>query len=291
MKNLKLTQKNAHWFFMAPGIVLFIIFGIYPIIYGVFLSLYSSSGASLGEFIGLQNYIKALQDPIFIQSVINIFEIFIIHAPIMIFISLFFAFLLNSKYTKFKTFFRTTLFLPNVTNAVALALFFQLFFTADGVFDQIIGFFDPSYESLNWLTQPIVAKFTVSGTIVWRWMGYNMIIFIATIQNISEDLYEAATIDGANKWKQFTKITVPLMKKPILFTTIMTVSGTVGLFAEVQMLTAGGPNYATMTPSLYIYNIAWGGGYEFGYAAALGILVSMITIVVAIIQFRLGKDD
>lgn len=283
----RITPKNAAYVFMAPGIILFAIFGLYPLIMSFYYSFLKKIGTKPTTFIGLDNYTRAFKDPVFITSLKNILVIFIMHAPIMILLSLVLAYVLNQKSTKLKNLFKTSLFVPNVTNAVAFTLIFRLLLSNDGVINEILANF--GIEPILWLATPLMGKWTISIMTIWRWTGYNMIIFLAAMQNIDYDIYEASEIDGANKVQQFFRIVIPLMKNPIFFTTIMTVSGTLGMFAESQLLVQGGPNYGTMTPALYLYNTAWK-QFDFGYAAAISYILSIITILIAIIQFNLGKE-
>lgn len=286
-KKFRVNDKNAAYYFMAPGIILFFIFGLYPIIASFVYSFQEKMGNREATFVGLENYARAFKDPLFIVSLKNIFIIFIIHAPIMILLSLILASILNSKTTKCKNGFRTGFFLPNVSNAVAFTMVFKIFFFNDGILNGILS--KIGLSPIMWLESMFLSKVVLSIMIIWRWTGYNMVIFLATMQNISEDLYEAADIDGATKIDKFFKITLPMMKNPIMFTLIMTVSGTLGLFAETQLLNNGGPQYGTYTPSLYIYNVAWQ-QYNFGYASALSYILSIITIFVAIFQFGVLKE-
>lgn len=283
----KITDKNAAYFFMAPGLILFAIFGLYPIIASFIYSFQDKFGNRPASFIGLDNYVRAIHDPLFLISLKNILVIFIIHAPIMIFLSLLLATILNSKTTKCRNAFRTGFFLPNVSNAVAFTLVFKIFFDNSGTLNEMLS--KIGLAPINWLDSPFMAKVVIGIMLLWRWTGYNMVIFLASMQNIGEELYEAADVDGATKVDKFFKITVPLMKNPIIFTTIMTVSGTLGLFAESQLLTNGGPQYGTYTPALYIYNVAWQ-QFDFGYASALSYILSLITIFIAIVQFGVLKE-
>ncbi|MDF2986195.1 MAG: lactose transporter permease [Eubacterium sp.] len=285
--SLKMTPQNAPYYFMAPGIILFGVFGAYPIIASFLYSFQEKIGSKATSFIGIDNYIKAFKDTVFLLSLKNIFIIFLMHAPLMIFMSLILAHILNSKTTKFKNGFRTAFFLPNVTNAVAYTMLFKILLSNDGVVNGILSRLNIS--PIQWLSDQTSAKWVISIMIIWRWLGYNMVIFLAAMQSITEDVYEAADIDGASKLQQFFSITVPLMKNPIIFTIVMTVSGTLNLFAESQLLVQGGPNYGTFTPALEIYTVAWK-QFNFGYASALSYIVSLITIVIAFVQFNLGKE-
>lgn len=283
----KITPKNAPYYFMAPGIFLFSVFGVYPILATFIYSFQEKMGTHTSKFLGLDNYVKAFSDKLFLMSLKNIAIIFVMHAPLMIFMSLVLAYILNLRTTKFKKGFRTGFFLPNVTNAVAYTFLFKILFANDGILNNMLETI--GLPTIQWLTNPIMAKWVVSFMIIWRWTGYNMVVLLAAMQNISYDIYEAASIDGASRKVQFFRITLPLMKNPLIFTTIMTVSGTLNIFAESQLLLNGGPLFGTYTPALLIYNVAWK-QYDFGYASALSYIIALITIVIAFIQFNIGKE-
>lgn len=284
---LKVTPKSAPYLFMAPGIFLFAVFGAYPIIASLIYSFQEKIGTKVTKFIGFANYVRAFHDNVFILSLKNIFIIFIMHAPLMIFLSLLLAHVLNMKTTKFKNAFRTAFFLPNVTNAVAYTMLFRILLSNDGIINEMLE--KIGLSPVLWMANGTMAKWIISIMTIWRWTGYNMVILLAAMQSITDDVYEAADIDGAGSMQKFFYITVPLMKNPIIFTIIMTVSGTLNMFAESQLLVQGGPNFGTYTPALLIYNVAWK-QFNFGYASALGYILSLITIVIAFIQFNLGKE-
>ncbi|QUI23585.1 sugar ABC transporter permease [Vallitalea pronyensis] len=286
-KQLRITPKNAPYFFLAPAVILFLVFGVYPIIQTFIYSFMEKQGTITSGFVGLDNYVRAFNDKLFRKTLVNITIIFFLHAPLMIFFSLTLAHILNMATTKFKEGFRTLFFLPNVTNAVAYTFVFAIIMANDGILNEILGVV--GIDPIPWLADPLLAKGAISVMIIWRWTGYNMVIFLAAMQNVDGALYEAADIAGASKLKQFMYITIPLMKNPIIFTTIMTVSGTLNLFAEAQLLANGGPMFGTYTPALLIYNTAWK-QFDFGYASALSYLISVITIIIAAIQLRIGRE-
>lgn len=283
----RVTPANAPYLFMAPGIILFAIFGAYPILASLVYSFQQKMGTKPVVFVGLDNYVRAFSDQIFLKSLWNMLLIFIMHAPLMIFLSLVLAYVLNSKRTRFKNGFRTAFFLPNVTNAVAYTVLFKILFANNGTLNAILG--QIGIAPIQWLTGITSAQWVIAIMNIWRWTGYNMVILLAAMQNISEDVYEAADIDGASKMRQFFSITVPLMKNPLYFTIIMTINGTLTMFTESQLLLNGGPSFGTFTPALYIYNVAWQ-QFNFGYSSALGYIISLITIVIAFIQFRIGRE-
>lgn len=281
--------KAAPYLFMTPGLVLFSVFGIYPIIKSFIYSFTHKIGTQASTFVGVENYTRAFTDHIFLVSLKNIFIIFILHAPFMILLALIIAALLNLKTTRFKGAFRTIYFLPNVMNGVAYTLLFKIIFLNDGVFNEFL--MRIGLEPIFWISSPFLMKGVISIMTIWRWTGYNMVIFMAAMQNISPELYEAAEMEGAGLISQFFKITVPLLKDSIMFTIIMTISGTLNIFTEAQLLTSeGGPNFGTYTPILHIFNTAWK-QFDFGYASAMSYILTMITIIIALIQFNIGKSS
>lgn len=286
--HFRITPANAPYLFMMPGIILFVIFGAYPIVASLIYSFQQKMGTKPVAFVGFDNYVRAFSDKIFLTGLWNMVIIFIMHAPLMIFLSLLLAYVLNSKRTRFKNGFRTAFFLPNVTNAVAYTVLFKILFANNGTLNSILGYI--GIAPVQWLSSATMAQWVIAIMNIWRWTGYNMVILLAAMQNISEDVYEAADIDGASKTHQFFSITVPLMKNPLYFTIIMTVNGTLTMFTESQLLLNGGPSFGTYTPALYIYNVAWQ-QFNFGYSSALGYIISIITIIIALIQFRIGKEE
>jgi lactose/L-arabinose transport system permease protein len=144
---------------------------------------------------------------------------------------------------------------------------------------------------IQWLTDPMWAKVLIIISITWRWTGYNMIFFLSGLQNIDTEIYEAAEIDGASRWKQFTQITIPMLKPIILFTAITSTIGTLQLFDEVNNITKGGPGNATTTLSQYIYNLSYKYTPNFGYATAISFVVVIAIVVLSLIQLKAGGED
>jgi lactose/L-arabinose transport system permease protein len=251
------------------------------------LSLQSGMGNSL-RFTGIRNYLRLFQDTIFLSSVANVFEYLIIQVPIMLFLALILASILNYDKLKCKGFFRTLVFLPCATALVSSAMIFRSFFAPDG----IINFFLLSTgiipSAVSWLSHPIFAKLIIILVITWRWTGYNTIFYLAGLQNIDYSVYEAARIDGASPAQQFFKITLPLLRPVILLTTIMSTNGTLQLFDEVANLTGGGPGTSTITISQYIYNLSFKYNPQFGYASAVSYAILVMVALLAFIQMKVG---
>lgn len=281
-------------FFVFIAVVLACVFAVYPIINSLILSTTSGKGI-VTEFVGFGNVKRILNDQVFRTALKNTFIFFIFQVPIMLTLALFLATLLNDKTLKFKGFFRTAIFLPCVTSLVAYSILFKSMFSMDGIVNQTLLMTGLIGEPISWLRHAFWAKVTVVLAITWRWTGYNMIFYLAGLQNIDPSIYEAAKIDGASKTKQFFKITIPMLKPVILFTSIMSTIGTLQLFDEVVNLTGGGASSpslnATMTLTQYIFDLSFKFVPNFGYAATVSYVIVFFTALLSVIQFRLAGDD
>ncbi|QTN01606.1 ABC transporter permease subunit [Sediminibacillus dalangtanensis] len=291
-KSLGRRLKNNYigWLFIliaAAGISLFY---FYPMIRALLLSFQSGMGANL-QYVGLENYIRLFSDPTFITALTNTFIYLLVQVPIMIVLALFFSVLLNDATLKFKGFFRTAIFLPCVTSLVAYAVIFKYLFGVDGLINKFLMDLSIISEPLNWLSDPFLAKITIIAAITWRWTGYNMIFYLSALQNVDRSMYEAAKIDGASSFQQFFYITVPMLKPIILFTSIISTIGTLQLFDEVMNITNGGPGNATLSISMYIYNLSFEYSPDFGYAATVSYVIVILVVLLSLLQFKVAGDD
>ncbi|MDT2768871.1 MULTISPECIES: carbohydrate ABC transporter permease [Globicatella] len=288
--NVFQRRKLLGWAFIAAPVALIILFYFYPMLSAFIMSLQSGKGANL-SFVGLTNYKRLLSDPVFIQSLKNTLIFLIFQVPIMVVLAIFFSVLLNNKTLKFKGIFRTIVFLPSVTSLVAYSLIFKYIFANNGVLNQILMAINVLDKPIMWLSHPFWAKVVIIIAITWRWTGYNMIFFLSALQNIDDQIYEAADVDGASPIDKFFKITLPLLKPVILFTSITSTIGTLQLFDEPMNITQGGPGNATMTISQYIYNLSFKYTPDFGYAAAVSYAIVILVIIFSIIQLKVGNRD
>lgn len=288
--NIFQRRKLLGWAFIAAPVALIILFYFYPMLSAFIMSLQSGKGANL-SFVGLTNYKRLLSDPVFIQSLKNTLIFLIFQVPIMVVLAIFFSVLLNNKTLKFKGIFRTIVFLPSVTSLVAYSLIFKYIFANNGVLNQILMAINVLDKPIMWLSHPFWAKVVIIIAITWRWTGYNMIFFLSALQNIDDQIYEAADVDGASPIDKFFKITLPLLKPVILFTSITSTIGTLQLFDEPMNITQGGPGNATMTISQYIYNLSFKYTPDFGYAAAVSYAIVILVIIFSIIQLKVGNRD
>lgn len=289
---VKLKKGATGWSFVMVAVILAVVFSLYPVINSLILSTMSGKGV-VYEFVGFGNIKRLFNDANFKTALKNTFVYFIFQVPIMLSVALVLASMLNDKNLKFKGFFRTAIFLPCVTSLVAYSILFKSMFGVDGLINIVLMNIGIIEAPISWLRDAFYAKVTVILAITWRWTGYNMIFYLAGLQNIDPSIYEAAEIDGAGKTRQFLSITIPMLKPIILFTSIMSTIGTLQLFDEVVNLTGGGATtYApTMTLSQYIFDLSFKYVPNFGYAATVSYVIVIIIAVLSFIQFRLAGDD
>ena len=273
--------------FIAPAAILFAIFTIYPIVSSFILSFQTSVRGQY-VFAGLDNYKRLLEDAIFWKALGNTFIIFVVQVPIMLILALILASLLNSQLLKLKGFFRVSFFLPAITSLVAYSILFSIMLQEEGILNTFISYL--GVDRISWLSDPFWAKVSIILAMTWRWTGYNMVIFLAALQNVPEEMYEAASIDGAGKIRKFFSITVPSLKPVILFAAILSTIGTLQLFDEPYNLTKGGPADATMSLGLYIYQNGFN-YFDFGYASAIAYAVVVLVAVLTFVQFKVTGDD
>ena len=289
-KGVRAKERRAGWFFLMPATIMICIMSFWPMIQAFITSFKSGKGAQLAwanpwNF----NYSRILQDKIFITSLKNTFLYLIIEAPIMLILAILLAQILNNKDLRFKGLFRTMVFLPCATSLVSYALIFRSLFATQGLINQVLLNLHIISENINWLGTAGTAKAIIIIALIWRWTGYNMVFYLAGLQNIDYQVYEAAKIDGASSWKTFWGITVPLLKPVIVMTFIMSINGTLQLFDESVNLTNGGPANATITMSHYVYNMAFGQGVgHFGYSSAMSFVIFIMVAILAWINMKVG---
>ncbi|MBO5617681.1 MAG: sugar ABC transporter permease [Pseudobutyrivibrio sp.] len=283
-------QLAAGWLFLTPATILIFIMSFYPIIQAFITSFKTGKGINIKFADPLTyNYSRMLQDVIFKTSMKNTFLYLIVEVPIMLIFAILLAQLLNNKDLKFKGLFRTCIFLPCATSLVSYSLIFKSMFATQGLINSILLKIGIISENINFLGTASTARAIIIIALIWRWTGYNMVFYLAGLQNIEYSVYEAAKIDGANGWKTFWYITVPLLKPTIVMTAIMSINGTLQLFDESVNLTSGGPANQTITMSHYIYNQAFGQGVgNFGYTSAMSFIVFIMVAILAFINLKVG---
>lgn len=287
--HLSRNEKINGWAFVTPALVLIGIFMIYPIIWSLWMSLQTGRGMQL-SFGGLTNIMRLTQDPVFLRALGNTTLFLAIQVPVMLVLALLFANALNNSRLWGRSFFRTAIFLPCVTSLVAYSVIFKSMFAGDGVVNQTLLWLNIIDDPIAWLADPFWAKFVIVTAITWRWTGYNMIFYLAAMQNIDRSIYEAARIDGVPAWARFWYLTVPMLKPVILFTSVISTIGTLQLFDEPNLITLGGPSDSTLTLSMYIYNLSFKFMPNFGYAATVSYVIVALVGLLSLLQFFAAKD-
>ncbi|EEP28782.1 carbohydrate ABC transporter permease [Shuttleworthella satelles] len=291
-RSVERKQGRAGWWFLTPATILIFIMSFYPMVQALITSFRTGSSSNMTWANPLTvNYSRMFQDKIFMTAMGNTFLYLIIQVPIMLILAMLLAQLLNNKNLKFRGLFRTLIFLPCATSLVSYALIFRALFATQGLVNSVLMNLHLISANINWLGTPKTAKAVIILALIWRWTGYNMVFYLAGLQNIDYSVYEAAKIDGASNWKTFWHITVPLLKPTIIMTSIMSINGTLQLFDESMNLTMGGPANATITMSHYIYNNSFGQGVSnFGYASAMSFLVFVLVAILSLINMKVGDS-
>ncbi|PQD14589.1 sugar ABC transporter permease [Enterococcus faecalis] len=276
-------KNNALWIslFLLPSLMGFLVFIIYPVFYSLGVSFTDWDLINPMKFVGIKNYQSLVNDSTFWKSLKNTFLFIIGYLPSVMIIGLLVALLLNSKLC-LKPVFRGVYFLPVVTSWVAVSLVWKWLFNPKygliNYFLTMIGLHGP-----NWLNDPKTAMLAIIITSVWKDIGFIMVLYLGGLQNISVSLYEAADIDGADKWHQFWKITLPMLKQTTFFVSMISLINSFQVFDQVNIMTAGGPGDATTVLVQNIYNSAFKYS-EMGYAAAMSWILFLIILVVSVVQ-------
>lgn len=283
----RLAAIPAGVWFVAPALTLIGLFFFLPVAASLLLSFTDFDIYALGHldrlrFIGLENYRRLLNDPMFWTALKNTFYFVIVGGPLSVLVSLGAALLVNHRVTRFQGVFRTLLFLPVVTTLVAVAVVWRyLYHPRYGFLNYVLGL--AGLAPIDWLGDPDWAMPAIILMAVWKNFGFNMVVFIAGLQSIPRRLYEAAEIDGADGWAQFRYITLPMLAPTFLFVTVITLIGYFQLFAEPYVMTQGGPADSTLSVALLMFQegFRW---WNLGYAAAVAFVLFLIILTGTLIQ-------
>ena len=285
-------QTLAAWIFIGPALAVIGLFFLLPVAAGLALSftdfdVYALASLHNLRFAGLDNYVAVLQLPLFWQALYNTLQFVLLGMPLSIGLSLGCAVLLQSPLARFKPLFRTVLFAPVVTTLVAVAVIWRyLFHVRYGLINA--GLATLGLDPVDWLGDPRWAMPAITVFAVWKGFGANMIIFIAALQAIPDELYEAARMDGATRWAQFRFITLPMMGPTLLLVSVLTLAGYFQLFAEPYVMTQGGPLQSTVSVLYLMYEegFRW---WNLGRASAVAFLLFVLMVVVSQGLLRLGR--
>jgi len=284
----RITQSDhvAGWAFAFPAVFLIVVFGIVPIVWSGLMSFQRNNLLAPPEWIGLDNYRALARDPLFKTSIIHSMIYAAIFVPLSVGGALFAAIALNRRIRGIR-FYRLAVFVPVVASTIATAIMF-------------LWLFDPHFGLANWLlgkvglgpygffTSSDGALYSIIVMTVWGWIGFDVIIYLAALQGVPQELLEAAAIDGAGHWSVFRNVTVPLLGPATLFLVVFSSINAIQLFDQVWFLTKGGPGTATYVPVYYLYTLAFQQGIA-GYAAAIAYVLLVVILILTVIELWVGK--
>lgn len=278
--------------FLGPALTAIGLFFFVPVLAALLLSftdfdIYALGDFAVARFVGLRNYLQIIEDPLFWKALKNTFYFLVVGGPLSIVVSLGAALLLNAKLVRWKPLFRFVYFAPVVTTLVAVAVVWRfMYHPRFGLLNYVLGL--AGINPVDWLGDPNWAMPAMILLAVWKNFGYNMIIFIAGLQNIPASLYEAASIDGAGSWERFRSVTLPLLAPTTVFITIITMIGYFQFFAEPYVMTQGGPLNSTLSIVLLMYQqgFRW---WSMGYAAAIAFVLFLLILAASVVQTWLQR--
>lgn len=286
----RLRNNVVAYSFIAPNFVGFAVFTLGPILFAFALAFMNWDGSNEMTFAGLRNFWRLFSDDVFQTALWNTLVYTVVTVPLTLVCSLLLAVLLNQKVFG-RNFFRTVMFFPYVASLVAVAVVWNMIFNpAMGPFNMLLVAFGLGPAHLpGWSADKNWAMVTVILFSVWKNMGYYMVIYLAGLQGVNPELYEAAGIDGANAWDKFRHVTIPQLSATTFFVSIMLTIQCFKVFDQIYMLTQGGPGTSTLVLVYHIYNeafISW----DLGYASMVALVLFLLVLIVTIIQFRGQKD-
>jgi ABC-type sugar transport system permease subunit len=297
---MSLKRKLIPWGFLAPFALIFGTFTVYPLFYSIYLATRRTVGVVVDVPVGASNFIDVFTDELFWMAMLRTGYFAVMSLLIQLPVALGLALIVNQKTLIGRGFFRTVFFMPVLVGQVFIGIAFErLLGWNDGVLNKIVDFFDEAtfglfiqgglYDPVNWLGNPDVVMTTLVFVGVWIFAGFNMIYFLAALQGIPEELYQAASIDGANTWQRFVNVTVPGIWPVAAFLITASTIGSFGLFDLPWVLTErGGPGDASTTVMVYLYKKGFLAG-DIGYASAMGWVVTGILLIIALVQLKLSR--
>jgi len=283
--------KASPYVYVAPFFVLFAIFGVYPMLYTLYVALeHWTLGADTHTGIGFDNFVELWHDDAFWNAVVNTFAIFLLSTVPQLLFALFIANLLN-RIKRWRTFFRLSVILPIVTSTAVVGLTFNQLYSRDfGLINYLLHFF--GFHHIDWRSSKSTSWIALISMINWRWTGYNALIYLAAMQTVPKDLYESASLDGAGPWRQFWQITVPMLRPTIIFTAIISSIGGIQLFGEPVTFTTGakseygGTLGQFQTVTMYLYQQMFD-NTRLGYAGAIAWVIFLLTLITVVASFTI----
>ncbi|WP_068268077.1 carbohydrate ABC transporter permease [Caviibacter abscessus] len=287
--NWKKVDYSAY-LFILPILIFFTSFVLYPMIKGIYLSLFRFRGRNI-SFVGLSHYINLFKDEIFIKSTLNTLLITVIAVPIVVAFSIFVAINIYEKNAFIRSFFRGIFYIPAISSVVSVTVVWNwIYHPKYGILNYILQTAHITKTNVDWLGNPRTAIFAIIAILITTSVGQPIILYVAALGNVPKDLIEASKIDGATDKKTFTHIIWPMIKPTTLYIVVVTTINSFQIFALIQLLTAGGPNYATSTIMYLVYQKAIVES-RYGASSAMGVILAIIIGVISIFQFKILSHD
>lgn len=285
-------EKVGYYLFLLPAYLIFAVFIFWPVVHSLYLSFFKYNIVTITspQFVGLRNYLYLLKDEVFWISCKNTLFFVIGTVPVKMFLGLLAAMLLNRKDLKFKAFYRTCFYIPVVVSMVAISIVWMLLFNPgpNGVVNILLSKF--GIQPLGWIADSKLAQPTVMLLVIWKDLGYIMVIYLAGLMAIPDEIYEAVALDPVSSWQKFWHITWPLLKPTTIFILITQVIDSFQVFTPIYVMTEGGPGYSSTTIVNYLYDKGFR-EYEMGIACAVAYLLFVVLLVLTILQNKLSKAE
>jgi len=293
--SLRAGEGRLAFFAISPFYFLYLIFGIFPILYTSYMAFFAWDPLGDKVFIGFNNFINLFQDDVLWKALRNTLSIWVLGTVPQLALALYLATILNRNRLKFSNFWRAAILIPNVTSVLAIAVIFSSLYGRDfGLINYALSFF--GVDSIYWMNGTLSSHFEIATMIIWRWTGYNALIYLAAMQSIPKELYESASLDGASGWQQFKYVTLPGIRNVMIFTITMSTIGGLQTFNEPYILggVTGGNDKQFYTLAMFLYEEAFR-KFQFGYGAAIGIFIFFCVVVFALINAtiasKIAKDS
>ena len=287
--SIRAGEGRLAFFAISPFYFLYLIFGIFPILYTSYMAFFNWDPLGEKVFIGLGNFVNLLADDTLWKALRNTLSIWVLGTVPQLALALYMATLLNRTRLRFSGFWRSAILIPNVTSVLAIAVIFSSLYGRDfGLINYALSFF--GIDKINWMNGTFSSHVEIATMIIWRWTGYNALIYLAAMQSIPKELYESAQLDGANGWEQFRFITLPGIRNVLIFTVTMSTIGGLQTFNEPYILggVTGGNDKQFYTLAMFLYEEAFR-KFQFGYGAAIGIFIFFCVVIFALINATIAS--
>jgi len=287
--SIRAGEGRLAFFAISPFYFLYLIFGIFPILYTSYMAFFNWDPLGEKVFIGLGNFANLFADDTLWKALRNTLSIWVLGTVPQLALALYMATLLNRTRLRFSGFWRSAILIPNVTSVLAIAVIFSSLYGRDfGLINYALSFF--GIDKINWMNGTFSSHVEIATMIIWRWTGYNALIYLAAMQSIPKELYESAQLDGANGWEQFRFITLPGIRNVLIFTVTMSTIGGLQTFNEPYILggITGGNDKQFYTLAMFLYEEAFR-KFQFGYGAAIGIFIFFCVVIFALINATIAS--